>query len=159
MLVALVPAVPLHVFIPLQMRFFQSTIASGQPLMYTASEILSKFSFHFHHFLGQPLLLRCHGCSEDSKISRTLRRQNGCNHLHISKERMASQKHEKFHEKKSSTQYKKKSHCIFYQTQGFIRARSFRKKERWKQTSRPFTSRHSIPSHLTRHHHTGEATP
>ena len=30
----------------------------------TASKKRSKLFLQFHHFLGQPLLLRCHGCSE-----------------------------------------------------------------------------------------------
>ena len=42
----------------------------------TASKKLSKTSFLFHHFLGQPLLVRCHGCTGPARLqgSKILRR-------------------------------------------------------------------------------------
>ena len=50
----------------------------------TASKKLSKIVLHFHHFLGQPLLVRCHGCCGPARLqdSKILRRhsKNGCDH-------------------------------------------------------------------------------
>ena len=101
----------------------------------TASKILSKTSFHFHHFLGQPLLLRCHGCSEDCKTPRSWGRyvKTAAMNFCISRERvaLASKKPPVKCEKKAPLSTSKKPQD-FYQIHGFIsfiNPRSFQKRK------------------------------
>ena len=119
MLAALVPAVPLHVSIPLlQMRFFQSTIASGQPLpllprnFRTCSSSCTIFS-DSHCFRGAmaavkiPKLQDLESATTSAKTAAVIHasRRNGWLHRN----------QKKFHVKEGTTRYKKKP-LDFYST-------------------------------------------
>ena len=117
----------------------------------TTSKKLSKIFLHVHHSLGQPLLMRCHGCSgpgrfQDSKmLRRHVKTATIIMHLKITCG---------FTETRQIS-WKKvpQNHCI-YQFQSLSRAWHSPKKERWKQPS----AFHIIPFHSapTWHHHTTE---
>ena len=135
----------------------------------TASKKLSKIVLVFHHFLGQPLLMRCHGCSQPARLqdSKILRRhvKTAAITMHLKITRGFTQTRE-FHVKKGTSQcilYTSKSHCIFYKFQSLSTAlvslASFQKKNGGNNDHPISLSHRIIPFRPPWHLHTAGATP
>ena len=113
----------------------------------TASKRRSKFFLRLHHFLRQPLLLLCHGCSEF--LPRLQDLQGAMTSVKTAAIIHASRRNGWLHRNQKKFQCEERQHKS-------VQAKSHKTSTKFKVLSvlapskkRMVTSHHSIPSHLT----------
>ena len=132
----------------------------------TASKKLSKIILLFHHFLGQPSLVRCHGCSQPGQDSKTLRSwsvtaKTAAIIMHLGITGGFTETWEVSCEKQAPIICTSKSHWILYQFQSLSTALvslAPSKKKKGGNNDRPISLSHRIipfrPT-VASHHHRG----